>query len=385
MRATQFCCQVMYRYAHILWFICTVVGLFSVIRLALYKGGIFSSVSTFGGDSTHYIDGGASVVPVLCQSKKNIVFLKTHKCASSTIMNIFLRYGITHNLTFVLPAIDRTNYIGHPEYFSRNLIKDMRPYNYTHNILTHHTRFNKTAIAEVMPKDTVYVTILRRPEDMFDSLYHYYAMSSMLGKSLAKFVEDETSIRYMANRKGKKFGFNQMCFDLGADRQNVTNTTGEFIDFLEHTFNLIMIAERLDESLVLLKDLLCWTVEDVVVFKLNARQSKYKETISSKAKEKLRECNSADASIYDHFLQVLDRKVATFGTERMAQEVDQLRRLRESYSNRCINTTVPVRGNCVLAFQRKDQSELCRYMTLSELEFHALIVRRQNQMIQKQG
>lgn len=35
--------------------------------------------------------------------KKNIVFLKTHKCASSAVQSIFLRFGYSNDLKFVLP------------------------------------------------------------------------------------------------------------------------------------------------------------------------------------------------------------------------------------------------------------------------------------------
>ncbi|KAL1476719.1 hypothetical protein MTO96_036301, partial [Rhipicephalus appendiculatus] len=54
-----------------------------------------------------------------CAPRKNVVFLKTHKCASSTVMNILLRYGTEHGLNYVLPKSDSTHYIGHPEFFSR--------------------------------------------------------------------------------------------------------------------------------------------------------------------------------------------------------------------------------------------------------------------------
>lgn len=38
-----------------------------------------------------------------CTPVKNIVFLKTHKCATTTLQNILFRYGDKHQLRFVLP------------------------------------------------------------------------------------------------------------------------------------------------------------------------------------------------------------------------------------------------------------------------------------------
>ena len=34
---------------------------------------------------------------------KQIAFAKTHKTGSSTLQNIFFRFGVKHNLTFALP------------------------------------------------------------------------------------------------------------------------------------------------------------------------------------------------------------------------------------------------------------------------------------------
>ncbi|CBY07501.1 unnamed protein product [Oikopleura dioica] len=38
-----------------------------------------------------------------CEAVKSVVFVKTHKTASSTLQNIFLRYGLKHDLKIALP------------------------------------------------------------------------------------------------------------------------------------------------------------------------------------------------------------------------------------------------------------------------------------------
>ena len=44
-------------------------------------------------------------------------------------------------------------------------------------------------------------------------------------------------------------------------------------------FDLVMVAERMEESLVLLKDLLCADWEDVIVLKSNARNNKVRNYV----------------------------------------------------------------------------------------------------------
>ena len=43
---------------------------------------------------------------------------------------------------------------------------------------------------------------------------------------------------------------------------------------LDAQFDLVMILERFDESLVLLQDLMCWPTEDIVYLKQNERTAK---------------------------------------------------------------------------------------------------------------
>ena len=45
-----------------------------------------------------------------CSKKTKIAFLKTHKCASSSVQNMLMRFGLDHELNFVLPSAG--NYLG---------------------------------------------------------------------------------------------------------------------------------------------------------------------------------------------------------------------------------------------------------------------------------
>ena len=43
---------------------------------------------------------------------------------------------------------------------------------------------------------------------------------------------------------------------------------------MDAQFDLVLILERFDESLVLLQDLMCWPTEDIVYLKQNERIAK---------------------------------------------------------------------------------------------------------------
>ncbi|CAN8001651.1 unnamed protein product [Ixodes hexagonus] len=331
---------------------------------------------------------------LVCRPKTNIVFLKTHKCASSTLMNIFLRYGMRHDLNFVLPKSTFTHYIGHPTPFRRTLIDDITKYNMTFNILTHHTRYDGKEMHKVMPPDTVYVTILRRPDCLFESLYSYCHLADSYKKNLSAFVEDKKLTRALTRKRALegRVGFNQMSYDLGfngllrSKPESITN----FINSIDRAFDLVMITERLDESLILLKHLLCWNTSDVVAFKVNARYAEYKEELSADLKKKLSDLNHADVLLYRHFAELFERKVREFGADRMAAEVQELQAARKAYYAKCVEAeqsldvvSTKLKRKDVVAFKMKDKSEECRHLTMSELDFHELVKAKQKERINR--
>ena len=64
------------------------------------------------------------------------------------------------------------------------------------------------------------------------------------------------------------FGMNQQSFDLGLmhDRWSGMEIPN-FIDSIDDNFDLVMITERMEESLVLLADMLCVPLENVAILK----------------------------------------------------------------------------------------------------------------------
>lgn len=76
-----------------------------------------------------------------CEPKTDIVFLKVHKSASSTVMNILFRFGETHNLTFAFP-VGGGNQLFYPHHFLAKFVQGFSsrsPRRF--NILCHHMRF----------------------------------------------------------------------------------------------------------------------------------------------------------------------------------------------------------------------------------------------------
>lgn len=103
---------------------------------------------------------------------------------------------------------------------------------------------------------------------------------------------------------------------------------------VDRTFDLIMVTELFDESLVLLRDLLCWTYEDISYLKVNALRSNAKTRLSPAARERLKEWLWGDVLFYEHFRENLERRLDQYGRDKVRQGVDRIRTVNQGVRNR---------------------------------------------------
>lgn len=85
-----------------------------------------------------------------CPPRQRLVFLKTHKSGSSSVLSLLHRYGDRHGLRFALPARYQ---FGYPRLFQASRVKGYRPQSGDtqppFHILCHHMRFNLKEVRSV--------------------------------------------------------------------------------------------------------------------------------------------------------------------------------------------------------------------------------------------
>ncbi|KAM9853092.1 galactose-3-O-sulfotransferase 2 [Aulostomus maculatus] len=310
-----------------------------------------SSSSSF---KTHIKSGHTTA---MCQPKSHIVFLKTHKTASSTVLNILYRYGESRNLSFALPKNKHSQlfypyfFVSHfVEGFSTNGVKEF-------HIMCNHMRFKKSEVAKVMPADTFYFSILRNPVDLMESIFTYYKSIPAFAntQSLDKFL-DNCWQRYNPSISNNHYAHNIMAFDFGfnnnitAYSKDLEERASRVVTAIEQDFHLILISEYFDESMILLKHVLCWSLDDVASFRLNSRSEQSRHSLSNTTAEKVKRWNALDWRIYLHFNSTFWHKVDSLvGREQMKVEVSQLRALQTELTNTCLKD-----GRAVNPSQVKD-------------------------------
>lgn len=275
-----------------------------------------------------------------CSPKVDIMFMKTHKTASSTFLNILFRFGEKHQLKFAFP--NGRNDFFYPSFFERSQVKDYKP-GMCFNIICNHMRFSESEVTKLLPMDTSYITILRDPAELFESSFHYFGR---LVPFTWKIPGDDKLTEFLHNPDYyfDPEGFNSfylknlLFFDFGYDNTlKVTDPqVEEGIKFITDRFQLVMLVEYFEESLILLKDALCWEMDDLLFFKLNARKGSTVSKLIPELRAKALQWNAIDWKLYQHFNKTFWNKVDMYGRQRMAEDVAELRRRNAKMANICI-------------------------------------------------
>merc|ERR1711892_408525 len=270
--------------------------------------------------------------------RRNVVFTKTHKTGGTTLTNILLRYAEKHRLVTGLPFGVHWELAGYPAEFDRSLID---PVLGKYNMLCHHFRYSEQ-IKEVTYPDTVFITMLRDPVKNFESEFGFfrdYPFPQWVGVNgtLETFMSDPNHF-YDKSTPWFFRAKNYMSFDLGLDHEIESDAyIQQAIGQLESTYHLVLLTDYFEESLILLKELLCMSFDDLIYLQLKMRSERV--DVKPDLARRIRQWNKLDSAIYDHFLKRFNERIAAFGTDKMANEVLTLRRKLQNIRDECVAVT----------------------------------------------
>ncbi|XP_072407271.1 LOW QUALITY PROTEIN: galactose-3-O-sulfotransferase 3 [Chiloscyllium punctatum] len=271
-----------------------------------------------------------------------VVFLKTHKTAGSTVQNILFRFAERHGITVALPGGlcgERDHQFCYPRRFSRRYV---HPLTRAPGIVASHLRPGLSELRSLAPAGAAFITIVREPAAMFESLFSYYGQHSasfrnVPGRSIATFLRRPEAY-YLPGERYAMYARNSLLFDLGGDPNRDPGDEAylqAFILGLESVFSLVMVAEYFDESLVLLRRLLSWDLKDVTYVRLNARSEASRSRLGREQAERARRWNWLDTRLYRHFNASLWAKLRALGPECLGQELTLLRQANRRLARDC--------------------------------------------------
>ena len=261
------------------------------------------------------------------QEQQHVVFLKVHKAASSTLQNIFLRYALGKDLNILL--FTKTCTQGE----KKSIINPKKvippPSGSTYDIFCHHMIFNLTDISRYFPSDVVYIGVVREPFHQFLSAFAFYGRWDMFQIGPAKEANPENPVEEFLNNTefyNKEHPVNihrdkinnRMSVDFGFPLDDFENSKRNetliksFLDHLDRTFSLVLIAELFEESLVLMRRMLGWTTKDIIYIDKNTMKSKggYRKEYPAYVHDKFKAFAAPDIALYEHFYNVLQTKLS---------------------------------------------------------------------------
>lgn len=322
--------------------------------------------------------------PHVCEAKHDILFLKVHKTGSSTVANILQRFGLANNLTFALPNKTtshlRYNYFsGVGETLNSTAVKPSKRFSTRYNILYNHVIFNKSEFLTQFPKrDYTYVTMLREPTSQFTSSLLFFLHEDILKaarENISEYLKNpavfEPTNPYLS------FTDNRQSLDLGLTPTKLRDVQSilSHIVTVDGVFDLVLITEYFDESLVVLKRRMCWQLKDILYLRKNAAYQSFDFNLSEEDKTSLKKWNMADLYIYQYFREKFVEKLSK--ELNITEETNNFRRIlnetrtfctgkdRRSYLN--IEQTP---WNPTFRVTSLD----CVYMRLGELQLHTRLL-----------
>ncbi|KAL3836444.1 hypothetical protein ACJMK2_021876 [Sinanodonta woodiana] len=322
---------------------------------------------------------------------RHVAFLKVHKAASSTAQNIFLRFGWARNLTFVLSSTKRkyvySNVISSTESLTKSNILP-KPNGKHFDILCNHVIYNKSAFEYFLPNDTIYIGIVREPYEQYKSTLNYfhpgYIYRNITGECAAssyirdplKYEPQSIFTSWTNNRQSLDFGFPLHLFS-----KFNTSEVKLILEKLSSEFRLVMISEQMEESIVLMRRYLHWSMKDVVFLEQNVASIKLENRlVRPHDRYFYRKWAKLDYALYEFFLRRLRAQIRDEGPD-FDDELILFKEVRKDTSIFCLND--PKEGEFISINESKWSEsfnitwELCQLLKMEEIPFLHKIRERQ--------
>ena len=282
------------------------------------------------------------------QQTTNLVFIKVHKCASSSVANAIVRFGLENQLNIGLPKYER-GHIGWPRKFSSSDVDNVQQ-DQPVNILTHHLVYDAQELKKFMPRGTRYVAILRDPFEQFKSTMNYFHELRQLDIAdphlrVQTFLSDPAKFerKIFFKIEGRDLGYksltrNFMSTDLGMPEKYFDNPklVADYIRYLDRNLDLVLISEYFNVSMVMLRRLLGWSLSDVVTMTINYKSRTQWMDDENALREKHKTWSLVDYKLYDYFNNTFWLKVAQQGEEGILAEARHLEKLNRLFLAYCL-------------------------------------------------
>eukprot|EP00903_Cladosiphon_okamuranus_P011852 g11134.t2 len=256
------------------------------------------------------------------QQVSNVAFFKTHKTASTTLAAIMYRYAVRHDL--------KLSHFGHStsvnlESAAAQTKKSRRLVDIMHYHITPKGQYQGTWDEAVKyyrgimrhPDRINFITVLREPRSHLLSYYYYYLQPR---NQLS--IEEFLMSPHDPHDKDHQLLVNPLAAEFGV-------RTAEGVQSLIHDtlpdFKLVVLTERLDEGLLVMRRMLHWHMIDLTYCDLNETKAgdrrwdgkpfvdrPHFDSLPEKVQQKIDELTELDRVLYDAGKKEFEKRLAPY-------------------------------------------------------------------------
>ena len=100
---------------------------------------------------------------------------------------------------------------------------------------------------------------------------------------------------------------------------------------------LVLVLERFDESLQLLREAYSWDMFDILYVAMKTTVTSHKAPLNEADRAALLKMSGCDTKLYQESLAVFERRVEEYGKERMVADVEKFKTLNDKANEICVS------------------------------------------------
>ncbi|XP_078616351.1 galactose-3-O-sulfotransferase 2-like [Branchiostoma floridae x Branchiostoma japonicum] len=297
-----------------------------------------------------------SHVETCTSPRTTFVFIKVHKAGGTTALSIMHRLAVVRNLSAVIPRMSVV--LGHPFQLRLEDYHALKEGKF--DVLGEHSVYNRDVMDSIMKEDVVYLAVLRKPVSQLASTFHHYGIERKYRMRARGSVSNNPVENFLLNpwrrmpkpyRDGRNTPYSkyrnwqatEMGFPLGLSDSKAA--TRDWIHSTGREFFFVIILEHFDESMVMLRRLMCWEVKDIIYLRPSlSRSYKYKaKPPSEQALRNHRNFSAVDYALHEYWNASLWRRISKQGVD-FHEEVAAYKQINldaASYCEMASNEGVP--------------------------------------------
>ena len=227
---------------------------------------------------------------------------------------------------------------------------------------------------KLFPKDVVFIATLRHPLQQMISSFHMWDLAKKYHLEnytdpIEEFLKDPEfhdkmlpsslySVLSWGDTLRLSYTQNYVAYEFGFDLDRVKNESYvlQHLQYINRTFEVVLITERFAESLILLKRKMCWTYKDIIYIHLRNSHSQEK-VYANQLLENHRKWTKVDYLIYDMFRTRHERLVEQGGPA-FTKEVATFERILHSVRQFCLHISHMIEKRNTESWYRAAKEEI---------------------------